>query len=237
MNKLKIMKYFNQTCFIFTLLSLLLISLPSNATGPSHSEIKIIPLASNENGVVIFKTRLLINKSGRHSLAGREYGWLCASSNGVWEEALHYRLTETDAEDRKKINFYQTEFENRTDLKNPQISLKILMNKYNFNIWKSVDPHTGKGKAVWSLNNICINGKCSKHMIKQKSLKKIVNDQSDGKPVGSIFSYKGLHLFENHNHFDSTDQIGADFPIKNMLHGKDIGFDFYNITGITIINP
>ena len=219
---------------VFICISLLVTALSLNATGPSRATIKIVPLATNSKGSVIFKTYSHINKSGRHSLEGAEYGWLCASSSGIWEERLYYRITESDSADSERTSFYATQFENRTDLDDPPESLKALMDKHGFDDWETIRPRTGAGQAVWSAEKICTHKKCSKLNIEQRTLGGISSNDRKGKPVTSLFHYEGVILFESYFNYDDAEQRGAFFPIANIFQGEDIGIDIYSISGISV---
>lgn len=91
------------------------------ATGPSSARIELVPIAENNTGIIVFKTLKHLNRSGAHPLVGQEYGWLCASSRGVWREDLHGEVGPDDLD--PKANRLFADFESEVDLTDPPSSL------------------------------------------------------------------------------------------------------------------
>lgn len=211
----------------------LLVLLPSlcQATGPSYARIVIVPLAANDHGVVVFKTERHVNKMGSASLEGTEYGWLCVSSSGVWEERIHLTFTNGQTSLREVERFL-----NRTDLSNPPPSLQSLMEACDVVSWVSLDPSEGRGRARWQPERLCVDHLCSNGPIPQRSLAGFRSSDGAGSSVESRFFYAGVAVFDNLEHDQSGEpvQIGARFYIENLYYGKDIGIDILGIAAIAI---
>ncbi|MDH5408589.1 MAG: hypothetical protein OEY00_08270 [Gammaproteobacteria bacterium] len=220
---------------IYFLFLLLIIPTVSNSTGPSYADIKIIPVAMNEKGVLLFKTYSHINKVGRHSLEGVEYGWLLVSAQGVWEEKIYYRVTEEDSDDSRKIDFLEKKFNQKLNLKKPPESVRELMNRFASGKWAPLKPNKGKEEINWYPDKICIKERCSKRYIPQKTLSGLTNHTGTGTHISSTFFHKGIAVFNNSNHWESEKPTGADFQIRNIIDGKDVGVDMVNIAGISIV--
>lgn len=105
-----------------------------NATGSSFAEIKLTPIATHENGEVLFQTYSNINGMGAHNNSYIKIGWLVVSSAGVWDEEV--ALFGYEGENQKKWKQVDTQIsayrEGKINLKSPGSVLKKLMLKYNF---------------------------------------------------------------------------------------------------------
>jgi hypothetical protein len=199
------------------------------ASGYSTITIIITPIAAGNDGIVVFKTYSDINSVGSHSRIAGEYGWLCASSDGLWKERLHAR--EADASSAFE-NLY-AEFERRVDLSDPPESLSDLLEECGVAEARALSPEEGKGRAIWTPERFCLDERCSIGDIQQRSLGGLLSAQHQGTAVESVFFFEGLALFENLRHFDPGDlpkPIGAEFPFGNPFSA--VGFDVATISGI-----
>ncbi len=217
---------------------LVLLCNPSRGTGPSNARVVITPLAANDIGTVIFKTSSHMNKSGTYTPAGTEYGWLCASSTGIWEERVHLSITE----DHVSSGVFGSEteaFNSRVDLRNPPPSLQSLMESCDIQTWHTLDPFEGKGRVVWQPDLICVEESCSHQSVQQRSLGGLFSIESSGTSVENSFYHHGLAIFENLEHYNDEQsvEIGAKFHIENLYHGQDIGMNYLEIAAIGRIPP
>lgn len=204
------------------------------ATGPSFATMKITPIAASEDGVVLFKTYSHINRMGRHSQVGAEYGWLCASSAGLWKERLHYRVTD-DSYGSRDFDIVKNAFNRRADLSDPPASLSDLIEECGLAEARALSPEEGKGRAVWSAGRFCLDERCSSGYVQQRSLGGLTSKEYEGRAVESLFFFEGLALFENVSHYELPEAIGATFPIPNLIGGVDVGLDQATISGISTI--
>lgn len=201
------------------------------ATGPSFASIKITPIAASEGGVVLFKTYFHVNKMGSHSQVGAEYGWLCASSAGLWKERLHYRVID-DSYGSGDLDIVENAFHRRADLSDPPASLSDLIAECGLAEVRALSPEEGKGRAEWSAGRFCLDERCSSGYVQQRSLGGLTSAESEGRAVESLFFFEGLALFENVSHYELPEAIGATFPIQNLIGGVDVGLDQATIFGI-----
>lgn len=222
-------------------LYLLLSAIPLEATGPSYLEIEIAPLAVDPSGVVLFKTRRTANASGGHTILAEsaEYGWLCASSTGVWEEHIHTRVIArpgavgSEERHRRQHQEARANFEAPIDLREPPGSLSELMEECGTGDWKVVPPTSATPRAVWTPTVLCVDGWCSDRAIEQNSLGGLVSEKKTGAAVESRFYFEGLALFENIEHYDLPNE-GAVFPVKNPACTQCV-FDSQRISGISFV--
>ncbi len=265
--------------FFITLLlaiSLSCVTFSSYATGPSSALIYIKPASYNDKGVVLFKAYKHVDYTGGGSDKKFSFWWLVVSANGVWEESPHKILKQPEynqknaknsleTEERKQedfskaVDFYFTEFDSELDWSHPPKSLLPFIKKYSFKPRPGFHEHEGKGRVTWSSKGLCINGKCTKIAVTQRTLGKRssseahVNIESKGealievksKPIHSIFYHAGVALFRNGSYkivngkYEETmdtedDAIGATFDFYKKEMGDQI-IDFEYIDAISIV--
>lgn len=189
----------------------LLMNFPTDthATGDSFVRIALIPIAVNQNNVVLFKTKSHINKMGANTYAGLKFGWLVVSAKGVWEEAIHYEMHIDDNFD--VLLRYDKNFIDRKDLNNPPDSLQLLIKKYHFEKAKILSPTQGNGQVIWSPYQFCHLKVCHSKRAEQLSLEGFKSLKNDGTSVSSTFFYAGIALFHNKSGYENEY-----YPDKNQ---------------------
>lgn len=256
------MRAINHFRLLFTLL-FFCASFYSHATGPSLADVSIEPITYNDNNIVLFRVAKSINYSGAHGGARDSYWWMAVSSHGVWEEILHIDLGEpdshaSDAETTKflaKSNYYYHEFQSKFNWKRIPDSLLPLIKKYGFKPRPGFNKNEGQGTVTWSSKGICINGKCTKNPVPQRtlgnksSIKANTNLEFKGKemitvesaPIQAVFYHAGVALFRNGNYkivdgkYETTDAntIGAEFDFnKSEKNGEMIDYNFIDAISI-----
>lgn len=167
----------------------------SKATGDSYANIKLVPLAINQNNEILFKTKSHFNKMGANTYAGLKFGWLVASAKGIWDEEVHYQMHIDDNFDQ--LNRRDKSFRERKDLSNPPDSLQKLIKKYHFEQAKTLPPTQGNGQVTWDPAQLCHMDICTDQTIEQRSLEEFESLKNHGLPVSSSFFFAGVALFHN----------------------------------------
>lgn len=219
---------------LFNLILIFLCPLCSDATGPSHAEISIVPIACNDENLILFKTYSYINRMGG-GFPGAQYGWLIVSADGIWDELLHLKIAKNDFEAWENA---KDEFNKDLNWKSPPKSLQSIINKYGFNSNHVIDPHEGEDTINWTPSIMCHRNSCTKKPIKQRSLGELLSHESEGNRIQASFFYCGIALFKNILEFDLDDSIkltGAYFHIPNVITGEDVGIDIWQIDGVSIV--
>lgn len=268
----------SQIVFIKLLLALVLscVTFSSYATGPSSARIHIQPITYNDRGVVLFKAYKDIDYWGAPSDRKFSYLWLVVSASGVWEEVPHKILKQPEysrsnakksreKEERKQENFwkaaefYNNEFANGLDWNHPPKTLLPLIKKYGFKPRPSLNKNEGQGTVTWSSKGVCVNGKCTKTPIPQRTLGNMFSGEAytnsehkgeevievEGKAIPNIFYHAGVALFQNGNYkivdgkYEETDEtdidpIGAAFDF-NLSEKDGLIIDYEYINAISIV--
>jgi hypothetical protein len=219
---------------------LLLCPALASATGPSSADFKIVPIAHNGKGVVLFKTYYTVNATGGHSLQEVEFGWLVVSANGLWEEALHRVFDPSKLpEDQQSATWdqYHKEFEQDFDWASPPRSVRPLLRKYRFANHRGFSQTTGAGAVTWESERVCVRGICTSGRMVHRSLHSFRSERGTGSRVQSSFYYAGVAVFKS-SVDDDDKSHGAKYfiPIRDAeFRSKDPGVDYWRIDGIVII--
>lgn len=232
------------------LISLLLILLPLNCWATSASTIfaKIEPITYNDKGEILFKGYTSMNYSGAGGDEDYRFYWIVVSAQREWIEVLHAAPkkplnNEWSESYSKEVDFYYKEFEDGVNWSRPPKTLRPLIKKYGFKPRPNFNKSEGQGTVTWSSNGICVNGKCSKHPVPQRTLGNKTSSEAyrnieykgndmvkkDGEivrvevpPVSCIFYHAGVALFKNGDYEivngkyeeSDTNQLGAEFDFN-----------------------
>lgn len=208
----------------------------AQATGPSSTEIEIVPLAVNGQGVVLCKTARQINLMGAHTLEGTEYGWLALSADGVWDEANDARIDAEMAEGGERLDTLMRDYAQRTNLRHAPPSLQRMMEKYGFSVGDSLGREQTLPVVTWRGGRLCVGQKCHEGRIAQRTLKGITSLQEGGSLIRAHFVAAGVVLFANHDYTAVDEgQRGAIFGVENRFQGQDIGVELQKITGVVLL--
>ena len=214
---------------IISLLSLISIVY---ATGPSYASITLKPLATNSHGEVLFGVSRDINPTGANSIKYEKFGWLVVSSSGVWDEKVAFIGKDNNLKNLSQIEKYN---KGKINLKNPDKVLKALMKKYGFT---KQTPLINEKYKILELKSkqSCYMGKCINKVLQQKTIENYHCNKIEV-PVRSSFSYKGVILVHNINHFEEKLNKGCIFNIKNftLYPDRDIGYDIMEVDGIVLL--
>lgn len=208
---------------------------PCAATGPSSATVELTPLAVGEGGVVVLKTVRRVNRTGAQTLHGTQFGWLCVSAAGVWQEHLHFEFHESQPDSGSQHQEMER-FNRRTDLTDPPPSLRELIEKCGVGLWQGLDPNEGRGRAQWQPGQVCLDGLCVDRDVPMKSLAGFRTNPESGSKADSNFYHAGVAVFENIEHLEGLEPVqrGVRFEIENLYHGKDTGIDTIRIAGIVV---
>ena len=210
------------------------------ATGPSTAEFKIVPIAHNGKGVVLFKTYYTVNATGGHSYQEVEFGWLVVSANGLWEEALD-RVFDPDkvpeAQQTETWDRYHKEFQQDFRWASPPLSVRPLLRKYGFAKHQGFSRTTGAGVGRWEPERVCVRRSCTRGRTVLRSLHSFRSESGKGLPVKSSFYFAGLAVFNSSVDEDDKSHGAKYFiPIRDAeARSMDPGVDYWSVDGIVII--
>ena len=210
------------------------------ATGPSTAEFKIVPIAHNGKGVVLFKTYYTVNATGGHSYQEVEFGWLVVSANGLWEEALD-RVFDPDKvpEDQQTETWdrYHKEFQQDFRWASPPLSVRPLLRKYGFAKHQDFSRTTGAGVVRWEPERVCVRRSCTRGRTVHRSLHSFRSGIGKGLPVKSSFYFAGLAVFNSSVDEDDKSHGAKYFiPIRDPeARSMDPGVDYWSVDGIVIM--
>ena len=268
----------NPSFFIKLLLAVVLscVTFSSYATGPSSARIYIKPVTYNDEGVVLFKAYKNIDYTGGASDKKYSFFWLAVSASGVWEETPHKILKQPEykqsnvkkslekeerkqSDFRKTVDFYYDEFASEVDWGRPPKSLLPLIRKYGFEPRPGFNENEGQGAVTWSSKGLCVNGRCTKITVSQRTLGKRSSSEAyinierkgeelievESKAIQNVFYHAGVALFRNGNYkiengkYEESrdledDSIGATFDFYKREMGDQI-IDFQYIDAISIV--
>jgi hypothetical protein len=245
--------------------------LTSQATGASSANINIEPVTYTDSGIVLFKAYRHIDYTGAASNLLYSYWWLVVSANGTWEEVPYQKYQQPDNNEAgikqkefwERIKQFDTEFDSAINWSRPPKSLQPLIRKYGFKPRPDFNKNEGQGTVTWSSKGICVNDKCSKLPIPQRTLGKKTSSKAyrnieykDNKmvwkdkeivrvevpPVPCIFYHAGVALFKNGDYdvvdqktgVENTEQRGAEFDFEiSEKNGEMI--DEYHIYAIGVV--
>jgi hypothetical protein len=252
------------------LATLLCMPFTSQATGASSANISMVPVTYTDSGIVLFKAYRHIDYTGAASNLLYSYWWLVVSASGTWEEVTYKILQQPDDNESvekqklfwKNAKQFDTEFDNDVNWTHPPKSLLPLIKKYGFKPRPDFNKNEGQGTVTWSSKGICVNAKCSKLSIPQRTLGNKTSDMAytnfeykdneivrkDGElvrvevpPVPCIFYHAGVALFSNGNYdivdektgVSNTEQRGAEFDFNiSEKNGEMIDDDYIDAIGI-----
>ena len=200
------------------------------ATGPSYAIVALTPIATHENGNVLFQTYANLNKEGGSS-EKRKHGWLVVSANGVWDERVALVVNNLVGNPNEELEKRDIAYSSgKVNLLHPDEVLKSLMNKYGF---KSGTPLISEKYKILELKKqqSCYVGRCVNKVLKQKSIEGYVCDNIFKTTRGDDFSYKGVVLMHNVTHWlDEVEQYGGQFNFDD-----NVTYDSEEIDGIVLL--
>ncbi len=200
---------------------LFLYPIPLFATGPSWAEINIIPVACNDNGVLLFESNSRINRSGGHGYEAIESksGILVVSQEGLFKEYLFDTYVD--------INW-----------KMPSKKVETIMKQFEFTEKHIISHNIGEGEVTWSPSAIIGKNGVKYKFANQRSIQKFNCTPNGGSKIKASFFYKGVALFRNKASFNDEDEvvlIGTNVHIPNQIVSDDVGIDLWTIDAICII--
>jgi len=255
---------------IFFTLSLCCLPYTSQASSASSASITMTPVTYTDSGIVLFKVSRHIDYTGEASNLLYSYWWLVVSGSGIWEEVPYQTFQQPDnnvAEKNheafwNKLHQFVTIFNSDINWAQPPHSLLPLIKKYGFKPRPDFNKNEGQGTVTWSSKGICVNDKCSKLSIPQRTLgnktssvgyttieykdKEIVRKDKkivwvEVPPVPCIFSHGGVVLFKNgdidivdeKSGVSNTEQRGAEFDFNiSEKNGEMIDDDYIDAISI-----
>jgi hypothetical protein len=229
---------------------ILSITISAFATGPSYIYAEINPISVNEKGDILCRTRFLENGMGGHWFQRVEYG-LCILSDG---KIIEYKTKILDPKnlapddsnpDRAKKEVTEEEYNDlqkhwnwvfKTDLNFEKLSKQQqkICNEYGF---KENNADKYKVDKLYSIETLEKERNIDLRKQKQLALK---NGRSteyiDTNKVRVLYDFGKTIIFDNDFH-EMPEDAGAAFDYKNsLLKNENIGYDYYNITGVLFLD-
>ena len=201
------------------------------------------------------------------------YFWLAVSARGVWEEVPHKILKQPEysradsresreKDERRQQEFWKTskfhddEFAGGVDWSRPPKSLLPLIRKYDFKPQSDFNMNKGQGTVTWSSKGLCLNGKCTKTVVSQRTLGNKFSSEAyadievrgekvieiEFPAIKNVFYHAGVALFKNGNYkivdgrYEATDDnpTGAMFDFNKTKMGEQL-IDYNYIDAISIV--
>ncbi len=239
-----------KTRFVLVTMSLVICCwMPDSlATGPSHAHISIAPVAFNDKGVCLFKTRCLINLTGAHDFIKTEYGWLIVSVDGIWEEAPHITLDpeklrargRNEKELLHEFHKYDQEFDQDFNWASPPDSVRDILQKYAFHQpMRSGEQEISLARA--RLQNLFSRVPETEVYLKQRGIGGLSNFISRKTKIRIVFAHAGVIVIKNID--EEQKSAGEPFEIFNPRYlgdgvgCRDYGVEYQEIDGVIFIKP
>lgn len=219
------------------LLALVLVGIlgfSSENTDVSSCVVKIVPIASGDEGTVLFKTYYSINPMGGSIITPVEIGWLVASADGIWKESGHAYLNFSGGlEITSKDSLYLNELNSPFNWKKPPESVLPLLKAFNISTPLRMD--CGENVLTWTNNGVYRRKSIKEDSVILRSLKGINSQSEQGTPITTLFYHKGIALFRSTktSDYESPSKIkGAVFLQGINIDNEEVWIEEYSIDAL-----
>lgn len=211
------------------------------ATGPSSAGYRIVPVAANDRGEILFRTWRELNPEGAQALRRADVGWLVVSSKGLWREVPHAIAPDTARGDNRDSALQaelRREFEAPLDWDDPPASVTPLLREFGFLPRHAVPPSGRAGMAAWSPARLCEGRRCTSG-VPQRTLGGLESEPGKGSAVRAAFVRAGIALFHNYVPVEG-EPSGARFSLPpNLIPTReeglaDLGYEAWSVDGIAV---
>lgn len=228
----------NTICkLLFTLSILLLLSIDAVATGPSYVISNINPIAISKNGEVLCRTRFIQNPTGGHYYQTIEYGMCVLTKDTILYNKVHLLVQEDISDDKDREaqynqweSFYSSPYNSKqknrieqgynfsgkdipTYLRNDTLSFDSFKSRYKVNLKKTPQYSLYGGKGLFG--DECID-----------------ENDSISTDLNVVIEYDFGDILLIRNQLSDWTCYGASFDYENMFGGENIGFEYFNVTGV-----
>jgi len=233
----------NRNYFFFFGLTILLIPLfgANPITGPSWIESEIKPIAINENGEVLCKTRFSKNEMGAHMAMNVTYGFCIVSTDSIIQYDAKILDPFKIGEDSfyNHLNYWDSVFEAKVTAKAlDEIKSEVLKNAHNFS---TCNTDSFKVDKVFPISAFEKNRNVNLSKIKQKGLYGAESaDYYEDLKIHLLYDFGSILFLHNEIDMDLENVVGADFNYLNPWTDengieRNIGFELSKVTGILIV--
>jgi len=216
---------------------LFLFPVASFATGPSYVVSNIKPIAISKKGEVLCRTRFIQNPTGGHYYQTIEYGICVLTKDSILYNKVKLLVGEDiddDAERETQYNYWESFYNSPYDskeknqieqgynfsaknmksyLRNDTVRFDTFKSNYSLDLKKTPQYSLYGGKGLF--NDECISESDD-----------ITND------MYVVIEYDFGDILLIRNQLSDWTCYGAAFDYENMFGGEDIGFEYFNVTGV-----
>lgn len=219
---------------LFTLTFLLAISL-SYATGPSYVRSKIIPIAMNDHGEILCKTRYEENGMGAHAAIRVTFGFCIITEDTL----ISYPGVELDPDDYdyndekffKQLDFWDNIFTSQTSERRlKSILTDVLKDEYRF---EQCNAENYRKDKFYSLIQFKEAFGIDLNTQRQKALRGATSRSYQQDKVKLLYQLGNIFFFDNYHTYEEEEGYGAYFNYNNpfMDYDEDEEYDAYYVTG------
>lgn len=227
---------------ITTLLFLSFFGFQLSATGPSHMQSTMKPIATNKKGDILCRTRFYQNPSGGYYELDIQYG-LCIITKDTLLHTQSYMLKGHSFRDWEEYHAHSLHWDSIYESKfDPKLLSKEeyqFIDKYKF---KRTDIEQYEVNDTLSLADFKIKTNIDLTQTAQIDLHETKGFFSPDCQLVDVRYNFGNVIFI-HNEISSEDEnedyqcISASFNYPNLWNGYDIGYDYPKITGVVFVKP
>ncbi len=227
--------FFGFTTLVFSLFS------ANSITGPSSINSEIKPIAINEKGEILCKTRFTKNEMGGYSFMKVTYGFCIVSEDTIIQFNTMVLEDAMFTEDTiyKVREYWDTIFHSKvTDNQLDEIKTNVLKNTYQF---AYCNADSFKIDKVYPFSVFEKNRKVNLLENEQMGLYDARStDYYEESKIHLLYDFGKILFLKNENNYE-TPNLGADFDYYNPWTDEDgkevnIGYETSEVTGILIVD-
>lgn len=223
------------------------------ATGSSHVSAELVPIACNNDGVMLLKTRYSANQTGAHDHWFIEYGWLVVSCHWLWQERPHAVFDplcfDSDNELSAALRFLEEEFDSPFAWSSPPASVLPLIELHGFTE-PTEDGLTASDDAVAAIRRVVRS--CQDCEQVQRSIRNIVAPAGEEGRLDVGHYCLGIAIVHNVTYAGERGRTGSWFDVPCVsiggvivhdgefqtqeILGTDWGFESERIDGILLVS-
>ncbi|WP_163306688.1 hypothetical protein [Dysgonomonas sp. 521] len=228
---------------LFSLYLLLSLAINIMATGPSYTHAGIRPIAINDKGEVLCRTRFIQNPMGGHYYQDIEYGVCVLTADTIIYSRMNILMQEgfpSDAEREAQYNYWESVYNSPYDaeqlssveyaitykkdfrkidvstyLRNDTISLSNFKSKYNVDLRTTPQYSLYGGKGFF-----------------EKGGRECYDENLEPSTAYAVLEYDFGNILLINNEVNDFSCYGAAFDYVNMFGGEDIGYEYFRVTGV-----
>lgn len=222
---------------VFTFLLFLIFSL-GYATGPSYVRSQFIPIAMNEKGQVLCKTRYEENGMGAHAAIRVVFGFCVITQDTIISyPGVVLDPNDYDYDDEKffnQLDFWDKIYTSATSERRlNSIVTDVLQGAYRFDQCNAEDYRKEK---MYSLNKFKETYGIDLKQQRQTALRSASSREYQQGKVKLLYQLDDIYIFDNYHTYEEEEGYGAYFNYPNpfMDYDEDEEYDIYYVTGFVV---